>query len=154
MIYSAKDFLRIHKMKQQDLRKIIYSSLVSLACLSGLLVAESFPQRLSLENLSSQTIKLSLTLPTPSNYEVLQTEDFSLWSEFTSGIASDNPILFEIPMTSSPLFFQAQWSIDEFLISIDAPPFPIKVGDETTLCLLYTSPSPRDATLSRMPSSA
>ena len=26
--------------------------------------------------------------------------------------------------------------------------------DELTLCLLYTSPSPRDATLSRMPSSA
>ena len=26
--------------------------------------------------------------------------------------------------------------------------------DEYTLCLLYTSPSPRDATLSRMPSSA
>ena len=126
-------------MKQQDLRKIIYSSLVSLACLSGLLVAESFPQRLSLENLSSQTIKLSLTLPTPSNYELLQTEDFSLWSEFTSGIASENPILFEIPVTSSPLFFQAQWSIDEFAISIDAPPFPIKVGDETTLLSQATS---------------
>ena len=27
-------------------------------------------------------------------------------------------------------------------------------GDNTELCLLYTSPSPRDATLSRMPSSA
>ena len=26
--------------------------------------------------------------------------------------------------------------------------------DEVTRCLLYTSPSPRDATLSRMPSSA
>ena len=31
-----------------------------------------------------------------------------------------------------------------------------KVGEEATetICLLYTSPSPRDATLSRMPSSA
>ena len=28
------------------------------------------------------------------------------------------------------------------------------VSTETTTCLLYTSPSPRDATLSRMPSSA
>ena len=27
-------------------------------------------------------------------------------------------------------------------------------GGESTTCLLYTSPSPRDATLSRMPSSA
>ena len=30
----------------------------------------------------------------------------------------------------------------------------IGVGDEVITCLLYTSPSPRDATLSRMPSSA
>ena len=29
-----------------------------------------------------------------------------------------------------------------------------KKGDRITICLLYTSPSPRDATLSRMPSSA
>ena len=28
------------------------------------------------------------------------------------------------------------------------------LGTEDTICLLYTSPSPRDATLSRMPSSA
>ncbi len=28
------------------------------------------------------------------------------------------------------------------------------LGDHTWICLLYTSPSPRDATLSRMPSSA
>ena len=33
---------------------------------------------------------------------------------------------------------------------------PLRQGDEVQLwiCLLYTSPSPRDATLSRMPSSA
>ena len=30
----------------------------------------------------------------------------------------------------------------------------LKAGDEPVICLLYTSPSPRDATLSRMPSSA
>ena len=30
----------------------------------------------------------------------------------------------------------------------------IKIEDEGLVCLLYTSPSPRDATLSRMPSSA
>ena len=28
------------------------------------------------------------------------------------------------------------------------------LGDQCRFCLLYTSPSPRDATLSRMPSSA
>ena len=31
---------------------------------------------------------------------------------------------------------------------------PIGCGKEGLSCLLYTSPSPRDATLSRMPSSA
>ena len=30
----------------------------------------------------------------------------------------------------------------------------IQPGDLVSICLLYTSPSPRDATLSRMPSSA
>ena len=30
----------------------------------------------------------------------------------------------------------------------------LKVSDKAKDCLLYTSPSPRDATLSRMPSSA
>ena len=36
------------------------------------------------------------------------------------------------------------------------PSLVIKVdfGEEIGVCLLYTSPSPRDATLSRMPSSA
>ena len=29
-----------------------------------------------------------------------------------------------------------------------------RIGGHTNTCLLYTSPSPRDATLSRMPSSA
>ena len=33
-------------------------------------------------------------------------------------------------------------------------PHPILVGTYHKNCLLYTSPSPRDATLSRMPSSA
>ena len=35
-------------------------------------------------------------------------------------------------------------------------PVPGGISEQTlnTLCLLYTSPSPRDATLSRMPSSA
>ena len=39
----------------------------------------------------------------------------------------------------------------ENIMNIVQEEFPI---DENTNCLLYTSPSPRDATLSRMPSSA
>ena len=34
------------------------------------------------------------------------------------------------------------------------PPASLLVGTLANTCLLYTSPSPRDATLSRMPSSA
>ena len=45
-------------------------------------------------------------------------------------------------------------SIDEALAGFcDEIKVTIHVG-ETVTCLLYTSPSPRDATLSRMPSSA
>ena len=46
---------------------------------------------------------------------------------------------------------------DEFKIAMDldtAEPTNTKVNVEIVTCLLYTSPSPRDATLSRMPSSA
>ena len=37
---------------------------------------------------------------------------------------------------------------------LDGPPAPQDDVDALWRCLLYTSPSPRDATLSRMPSSA
>ena len=36
----------------------------------------------------------------------------------------------------------------------DIPAIPECTGEELTNCLLYTSPSPRDRLLSRMPSSA
>ena len=36
----------------------------------------------------------------------------------------------------------------------DSALWAVKNGVVDTVCLLYTSPSPRDATLSRMPSSA
>ena len=41
-------------------------------------------------------------------------------------------------------------------LNLDNLPHLIDCGsvDEVSICLLYTSPSPRDATLSRMPSSA
>ena len=38
--------------------------------------------------------------------------------------------------------------------AIIAPPVPAFYGNPQTICLLYTSPSPRDRTRSRMPSSA
>ena len=44
------------------------------------------------------------------------------------------------------------YSFQHFVTPIEAE-FGLK-RDQVNLCLLYTSPSPRDATLSRMPSSA
>ena len=45
-----------------------------------------------------------------------------------------------------------QFIINSLLIFVLAQAFDVKL--HYLLCLLYTSPSPRDATLSRMPSSA
>ena len=46
------------------------------------------------------------------------------------------------------------WSQDQMIeVTLNEPDDFLKVR-ETLTCLLYTSPSPRDATLSRMPSSA
>ena len=62
--------------------------------------------------------------------------------------------------------YPAQWKWDSGFISLGYSYFNLKYAlDEITtllrgqwkdgmICLLYTSPSPRDATLSRMPSSA
>ena len=62
------------------------------------------------------------------------------------------------PSTSSPHEMQRYLSkisgplLDRIDIHIEVTPVPFeKLSDD---CLLYTSPSPRDATLSRMPSSA
>ena len=38
--------------------------------------------------------------------------------------------------------------------AVDGIDLDVKRGETLGICLLYTSPSPRDATLSRMPSSA
>ena len=45
-------------------------------------------------------------------------------------------------------------SIGQHLFKEGAMVIPGQVGYDLSVCLLYTSPSPRDATLSRMPSSA
>ena len=46
---------------------------------------------------------------------------------------------------------------DSVYVDFEAPNYKVRVGDfidRDTACLLYTSPSPRDGLLSRMPSSA
>ena len=64
----------------------------------------------------------------------------------------------KIPAYVTPLEYNADSSMKEFLLvpylgaCIHTPPPP--ANQVVHACLLYTSPSPRDATLSRMPSSA
>ena len=58
-----------------------------------------------------------------------------------------------------PKMFDAEEFIAESIESLKATIDDIAIiacsgGVDSTVCLLYTSPSPRDATLSRMPSSA
>ena len=45
-------------------------------------------------------------------------------------------------------------SVDDIMASVDEIPSVDDLMSSVDTCLLYTSPSPRDATLSRMPSSA
>ena len=49
---------------------------------------------------------------------------------------------------------QAEEAIADMLAFVEAGITTFDCADIYTGCLLYTSPSPRDATLSRMPSSA
>ena len=79
------------------------------------------------------------------SYWVIESERRSSWSE---KVPEDN------------LIVKGEWwdlsRPNQLQISLDAKvakDFNINLGDIFT-CLLYTSPSPRDATLSRMPSSA
>ena len=48
----------------------------------------------------------------------------------------------------------AGYKVEPWLKTTREDLFIINLDDVLTICLLYTSPSPRDATLSRMPSSA
>ena len=49
-----------------------------------------------------------------------------------------------------------EWGISTVAIhsDVDKDSMHVKLADESICCLLYTSPSPRDKTVSRMPSSA
>ena len=78
------------------------------------------------------------------------------YTEATSGDLGD-------PVDSSPSILgllglglnTVNGSLDNTATILDRDAFTFTVASEQQLdCLLYTSPSPRDATLSRMPSSA
>ena len=50
--------------------------------------------------------------------------------------------------------FKAENEADVTELKIKAVLYEAQLNNNVKICLLYTSPSPRDATLSRMPSSA
>ena len=94
-----------------------------------------------------------------NNYDVLEESCVTLPPNNTPSLLDSNSFKdrrrFE---KSEELFFQRAEFVNRY-----KPPNAIrnvtiadthKVKDDTSTCLLYTSPSPRDATLSRMPSSA
>ena len=84
----------------------------------------------------------------PGTQLPLETVEDPVYQSVETYLLSDNEEIQdepEIDESQSPQLSQSDLvSVDELM---DSPP-------ELTLCLLYTSPSPRDATLSRMPSSA
>ena len=57
---------------------------------------------------------------------------------------------------ASALRLKGEWTQDELKVALDDAIAKANAADTNMVktCLLYTSPSPRDATLSRMPSSA
>ena len=55
-------------------------------------------------------------------------------------------IIFFFALAIGTKIFVIQW--------IEGPVFEVMANNQTINCLLYTSPSPRDRTRSRMPSSA
>ena len=59
-----------------------------------------------------------------------------------------NDAEFSITQTDSSMYF------DPYRRGTVSSTMEMSTGDQPVSCLLYTSPSPRDATLSRMPSSA
>ena len=79
-------------------------------------------------------------------YQIFFEEYAKVWSELMSAFDIAEQIDGDVHSPGILRVNAILANIDEFIELYD-----IKEGDG---CLLYTSPSPRDATLSRMPSSA
>ena len=98
-----------------------------------------------------------------SNFPIKQSvnfKDYDIIIDSVFGVGLNRPITEELQ-----ILFRNLNNSQSIVISIDMPSgvltdtgqvnsVAIKADTTLTFCLLYTSPSPRDATLSRMPSSA
>ena len=85
-------------------------------------------------------------------------ETISFEDVILSGLAPDKGLYLPDSLTIDNLnhLTEEDLSYEDFVktIFIALDKNSAKYVDDLSLCLLYTSPSPRDATLSRMPSSA
>ena len=114
-----------------------------------LYVSNNFSNTVSVVNLSSKTL-LKNILVGPSPSALLIDKDNTLWVVSNGGYdANYNPL-------NNGAFYQINTTTDEVERSIS---LNINLSGKVAIngnkdCLLYTSPSPRDRTRSRMPSSA
>ena len=67
---------------------------------------------------------------------------------------SGDPLLIQVADGSGNPLLPGALDYEEALAAAEPSPPRSLSEDDLYICLLYTSPSPRDATLSRMPSSA
>ena len=93
-----------------------------------------------------------------NNEDEIEDDSWALYADASYGnsvIESDAKIEFE-PKKEEEWFDGDDFEFEGSTINWDAPPCPAPLGIEhiIRICLLYTSPSPRDRTRSRMPSSA
>ena len=84
---------------------------------------------------------VSITLP-PSRHEGIPVKSFALL------------LCVVLAASSSALFAQTEQPAKEVVTKFETLRGEVVDSQGNIICLLYTSPSPRDATLSRMPSSA
>ena len=134
----------------QDFEKKLLESHGEFAC-RDLIVGSLIPTE---QDLGLVNYAVALRVPAPIN----QAEN---WAAL---IASERFIKLQFgppeneggrnPFANIAPFDPAGWEIAEYKFDRTTEWVTIRVAADAVGCLLYTSPSPRDATLSRMPSSA
>ena len=96
---------------------------------------------------------LRLAIPNLSNVWQITLKDTSLIS-VTGLVEIMRQSYIAAGSTRDPLFFYSFAAVLYLLLTFLSMKLINKLEVKYSSCLLYTSPSPRDATLSRMPSSA
>ena len=107
----------------------------------------------SAEHRTERIRTVNASNPIPTDYETFRASIRDFLKEALT------PELIRAGQRTTSVFsdFEAgrQWQSILHAKGWGAPEWPMEYGGtEWDICLLYTSPSPRDATLSRMPSSA